>query len=208
MINTGPLTLKLRLRLAELAAEFGRVGDGDYEAEPALSRAAGELASALSTPEIEQWGTSYLPRSPTYRRTIIYLRVLEEQPELAITDRGIATLQLAADTITAWIYQTSEMMESRAQMGDAALLTLAAAPFGILMALGLGFLVAAPPELVDDLEDAAIDAAKKAADAAADAAKEGLEDAGAALWDGSPWAVGVAALLALYVLFHRVGSRP
>lgn len=142
-------------RLAALAGAFAALQAGEPTAYGNISAQAGMLARDFDTGAAAEWAHAYIGRRAAVTRVIAGLRVLQERPDTALTVYGLATLQRTGDLVAEWSGMLGDQWEHRSQMGDAALAALATAPAGILRALGVGLVAAAPEELLEDAADAA-----------------------------------------------------
>lgn len=108
---------------------------------------------------LAHWSNAHPWRVALRARVLGGLAVLEAQPTAALEPVGLATLQLAADMIAAWAGNVIGETEQRAQLGDLALVALAASPLGLLRMATVTGLAAVTPEDVDAIKAAAGDVA-------------------------------------------------
>lgn len=177
LASTAPEILRIRRELFEFAAAVFTVVELAQRAEQggafdrnqwmlALSRVqatATRLGASYETSDVHAWASAVMARQGPYRRVLGNLAGLAARPTDAAEPIGPATAELAAGIFAEWSGSVASYLEHRSQLGDAALAALAFAPAGMLRALGLGLVAAAPEELIDDAAQAAAEGAAELA---------------------------------------------
>jgi len=135
-------TLRALARLVEailLARKARAQGRDVMRALSGVQAAAGELRGRLAAGVFEEGNGANLAdwartpgRMAARARVLGGLELLEREPTAAWDPSALATAQLAADLLAAWAGNVLDFIEDRAQLGDLALVALAAAPLGVL----------------------------------------------------------------------------
>lgn len=185
-------TLRALAKLAEAILGARRARGRQHDVMRALSEvqaAARDLRERLAVGVFEQGNGANLGdwastpgRMAARARVLGGLELLEREPTAAWEPVALATVQLAADLLAGWAGGVLGVVEERAQMGDLALVALAAAPLGVLRMFQATALASVTAEDVEEVKRSI---------------KQGAEDV---LADVPWWAWGLAGLALLYWL--------